>query len=111
AASAATTAAVSPVLSLANEVTQPFSSLLDVPPAATGVFAAIGIAGNASCAPSSYFEGPTSLRMAFSVTPNWCAIARLLMPWVFKTSRVRGRFEERRRRPRCQPVYRLTSAA
>src|SRR5208283_3223523 len=41
------------------------------------------IAANASCALSVGFEGPTSLRMAFSLTPSRRAIARLLIPWLF----------------------------
>ena len=45
--------------------------------------AAVVIPTNASCALSAGFEGPTSLRMAFSLTPSRCAIARLLIPWLF----------------------------
>ena len=41
------------------------------------------IAASASCALSVGFEGPTSLRMAFSLTPSRRAIARLLIPWLF----------------------------
>ena len=47
-----------------------------------------------------------SLRMAFSLTPSRCAIARLLIPWLFSLSMVRRRFPEMRRRPRRQPSSR-----
>ena len=65
--------------------------------------AAVVIPANASCALSSDFEGPTSLRVAFSLTPNRCAIARLLIPWLFSISMLHRRFLEIRRRPRRQP--------
>ena len=63
-----------------------------------------GISGSASCLLAAPLVGPTSLRMAFSVTPSLCAIARLLIPWLFICSMRRRRFAEMRRRPRRQPV-------
>src|SRR5258707_124755 len=72
--------------------------------------AAVVIPANTIRALSMGFEGPTSLRMAFSLTPNRCAIARLLIPWLLSNSMLRRRFPEIRRRPRPQPSARPSAA-
>jgi len=71
---------------------------------------ALVFAVNASGADPAGSEGPTSLWMAFSLTPRRCAIARLLMPWVFNVSILRRHFPEIRRRPRRQPASRPRAA-
>ena len=49
-------------------------------------------------------------RNTFSLTPSRCAIARLLIPWLFSISMLRRRFPEMRRRPRRQPSSRSSAA-
>jgi hypothetical protein len=71
--------------------------------------AAVVIPANASCALSAGVEGPTSLRIAFSLTPSRCATARLLIPWLFSSSMLRRRCPEIRRRPRRRPKNFSTS--
>src|ERR1700688_4047619 len=83
----------------------------DGTPTARGVpAAAVVIPANASCALSAGVEGPTSLRIAFSLTPSRCATARLLIPWLFSSSMLRRRCPEIRRRPRRQPSSRPSAA-
>src|SRR6202030_2007424 len=77
----------------------------DGTPLSAGFPAAVGMPANASCPSVAGCEGPISLRMAFSVTPSRCAIARLLIPWLFSISMLRKRFPEIRRRPRRQPLF------
>ena len=55
-----------------------------------------------SCSPSRL--GPTSLRIAFSVTPKRRAISRLLMPWSLSRSTKTMRLGATRRRPGRQPA-------
>ena len=50
------------------------------------------------------------MRIAFSLTPSRCAIARLLIPWLFSSSMLRRRCPEIRRRPRRQPSSRPSAA-
>jgi hypothetical protein len=104
----------SPARSSADDVARSASSPVNVADGTrdAGDFpaAAVVIPTNASCALSAGFEGPTSLRMAFSLTPSRCAIARLLIPWLFSISMLRRRFPEMRRRPRRQPSSRSSAA-
>src|ERR1700691_2418821 len=102
------------VASFAEGVVRSASSPLDFAdgtPAAGGApAAAVVIPANASCALSAGVEGPTSLRIAFSLTPSRCATARLLIPWLFSSSMLRRRCPEIRRRPRRQPSSRPSAA-
>ena len=63
------------------------------------------------CSPFSRAKhGFQLLPMAFSLTPSRCAIARLLIPWLFSISMLRRRFPQIRRRPRRQPSSRPSAA-
>src|SRR5882762_640485 len=61
---------------------------------------------NANCSSSSPFEGPSSLRMAFSVAAVSLKNNRLLNPWLLSVSTHRSRLPDTRRRPRRQPASR-----
>jgi hypothetical protein len=53
---------------------------MNVADATCGLSAAVVMPASASCALSAGCEAPISLRIAFSLTPSRCAIARLLSP-------------------------------
>src|SRR5438552_392455 len=91
--------------SAADDVAQSASpvDLADGTQAAVALSAAVGIPVNPSCTLSAGFEAPTNLRIAVSLTPSRCAIARLLRPSLFNNSMLRRRVADSRRRPRRQP--------
>jgi hypothetical protein len=76
-----------PAQSSADGVARPASSPVDcadgTPTVGGFPAAALVIPANTSCALAAGCEAPTTLRIAFSLTPNRCAIARLLIPWLF----------------------------
>ena len=66
--------------------------------------------GSNGCSCIGCADGPTCLRIAFSVRPSRPAISRLLLPSAFIRTMMRARVAEMRRRPRRQPE-RVASAA